>query len=298
MRHAFPIARLLLTMASVPLAGCAGWMLARSADVPCRLVHVANDVSPAVFARPGEAVLQLRNGRRWCQTAVRVEKRLHEIEPAHARSTLQIERCSTAGEILGRFRAPVRQAAVDERVPVSGALRVDPGAMCEQHIDERLLQSATHQVPSSWSLDGRYIVYENADPKTQTDLWILPLFGGRKPLPFLITEFSEAQGQLSPNGRWMAYTSNESGKNEIYVQPFPPSSPGPKWTISPRGGRQPHWRRDGKELFYLEGTDSTSVSVMAVWTGPEQQGYQAVLDGLSSKERHAMAFNADSTGNV
>jgi Tol biopolymer transport system component len=101
---------------------------------------------------------------------------------------------------------------------------------------------------SDWSWDGRYIAYEYY-PAKSADLWILPLFGDHKPFPFLQTEFEEVSGRFSPNGRWMAYTSNQTGREEVYVQSFPPS--GDKWLVSTNGGRWPRWRRDGKELFYL-----------------------------------------------
>jgi hypothetical protein len=81
------------------------------------------------------------------------------------------------------------------------------------------------------------------------DLWVLPLFGEKKPWPFLQTPSNELHGQLSPDGRWMAYTSDESGTPEVYVLPFRAS--GRKVQISTNGGAQPRWRRDGKELFYL-----------------------------------------------
>jgi eukaryotic-like serine/threonine-protein kinase len=77
----------------------------------------------------------------------------------------------------------------------------------------------------------------------------LPLSGDRKPVPFLQTEFNENQGQFSPDGRWMAYTSDDSGIEQIYIQPFPAS--GGKRLISSSGGGQPRWRGDGKELFYI-----------------------------------------------
>ena len=104
-------------------------------------------------------------------------------------------------------------------------------------------------------------MYENFDPKTGNDIFVLPLFGDRKPIPFLHTQFSEGQGQLSPDGRWMAYASNETGRYEVYVQPFPPS--GAKWLISPGGGGHPRWRRDGKELFYLAGGGGEAVIMAA-----------------------------------
>jgi eukaryotic-like serine/threonine-protein kinase len=115
--------------------------------------------------------------------------------------------------------------------------------------DELLLESELDKYPMSWSPDGRFLLYLGVDPKTKLDLWVLPLGGDRKPFPFLQTEFNEANGQFSPDGRWIAYASDESGGNEIYVAPFP--GPGAKQQISTSGGRQPRWRGDGKEIFYL-----------------------------------------------
>jgi hypothetical protein len=90
------------------------------------------------------------------------------------------------------------------------------------------------------------------------DLWLLPLDGDRKPIPYLQSPFNEATGQFSPDGRWMAYASNESGQPQIYVQAIPAS--GAKSQISTAGGDQPRWRRDGKELFYV----SADQKLMAV----------------------------------
>ncbi len=133
--------------------------------------------------------------------------------------------------------------------------------------EELLLQSDTAKHVTDWSPDGRFIAYENQDPKTGADLWLLPLFGDRKPIPFLRTDFSEGQGQFSPDGRWMAYVSDESGRSEVYVQTFPPS--GGKWQISDAGGTYPRWRRDGKELFYI--ADDQKLMAVAVQTGSTLQ---------------------------
>ena len=90
----------------------------------------------------------------------------------------------------------------------------------------------------------------NQDSKTQSDLWALSLVEGeRKPFPIVQTTFDEVQGQFSPDGRWVAYASNETGRYEIYVRAFP--GPGGKWQISTAGGIYPCWRRDGRELFYV-----------------------------------------------
>ena len=115
--------------------------------------------------------------------------------------------------------------------------------------DELLLKTQTSKMPTDWSRDGRYLVYLDILPKTQFDLWVLPLQGDRKQQPFAQREFNEKQGRLSPNLRWMAYASDEAGRYEVYVQPFPAT--GGKWQISTGGGEQPSWRGDGKELFYV-----------------------------------------------
>ncbi len=115
--------------------------------------------------------------------------------------------------------------------------------------DELLLKSNHAKWPDDWSPDGKYISYENVDPKTNFDLWLLPTFGDRKPVPYLVTEFNEAHSRFSPNGKWVAYASDESGRTELYVQSFPAGRG--KWQISKNGGDQPSWRRDGKELFYV-----------------------------------------------
>jgi hypothetical protein len=108
--------------------------------------------------------------------------------------------------------------------------------------------------PWSWSPDGKHLLFTEHDPKTKSDLLILPMTGTRKPVPFAQTEFSEAQGAFSPDGRWIAYVSDESGTAEVYAAPFP--GPGGKRMISTKQagvgqGGVPGWRPDGKEIFYI-----------------------------------------------
>jgi Tol biopolymer transport system component len=124
--------------------------------------------------------------------------------------------------------------------------------------EEALLKSGESKIACDWSADGRVILYISRDQKTGLDLWVLPLGASsgpeRKPSPFQRTQFNEVQGQFSPDGRWVAYSSDESGKYEVYVRPFgAPSGPsgGGKWQVSTRGASHPRWRRDGKELFFL-----------------------------------------------
>jgi serine/threonine protein kinase len=114
--------------------------------------------------------------------------------------------------------------------------------------DELLFESGQIKWPESWSADGRYIIYREQHPKSNFDLWALSL-EDHKTIPIANTDFEEREGQFSPDGRWVAYQSNESGRPEIYVQPFP--NPTGKWRVSTSGGSQVRWRRDGKELFYI-----------------------------------------------
>ena len=115
--------------------------------------------------------------------------------------------------------------------------------------DELLLESDQAKNANDWSSDGRFLLFRSVDPRTGDDLWVLPFFGDKKQFPFLKTPFEERNGQFSPDGKWIAYQSNESGRFEIYIQPFP--GPGGKFQISTDGGAQPRWNKNGKEIFYV-----------------------------------------------
>ncbi len=128
--------------------------------------------------------------------------------------------------------------------------------------DELLLGSSSRKIPSGWSPDGRFLALHLLQPKTSWDILVFSL-GDRKLIPYLQTEFAEYGAQFSPDGRWVAYVSAESGRPEIYVQPFP--GPGGKWQISTAGGSMPAWRRDGKELFYI--APDSKLMVARVRTG-------------------------------
>jgi Tol biopolymer transport system component len=126
--------------------------------------------------------------------------------------------------------------------------------------DERL-QNATPfaSYPSSWSPDGKFLVFSMRDPKGQRDLWLMPMTDEHKPQPLLQTKADEHAGRVSPDGKWLGYQSDESGNNEIYVTQFP--QPGRSWRISTSGGVNPFWRGDGKELYFLSGNKLMAVSV-------------------------------------
>ena len=107
--------------------------------------------------------------------------------------------------------------------------------------------------------DGRTLLFADNGPKTDTDIWLLPLEGERKPHVFLQTPFMDNTPRLSPDGRWMAYLSDESGRIEVYVRPFP--GPGGKWQISTEGGQGIVWSSKGNELFYRAGAKMMAVDI-------------------------------------
>jgi Tol biopolymer transport system component len=123
--------------------------------------------------------------------------------------------------------------------------------------EEALLKSGEPKYPDSWSGDGRFLLYTVVSPKTKDDIWILPMEGSQKaPMLFQGTEFNETVAQFSPDGHWIAYDSDESGRYEVYVREFSLGSDGKpeatgKHQISNGGGGIPQWRDDSKELFYV-----------------------------------------------
>ncbi len=134
---------------------------------------------------------------------------------------------------------------------------------------QRLTESEHTQPPNSWSPDGKSLVFMEVGPQTSGDLWTLPMeedgAGGLKPgkpAPFLIAPFAERTPAFSPDGRWVAYYSDESGGYEVYVRPFP--GPGGKWQISTSGGVMPTWSPNGKELFYRTGGNRIMVVTYSV----------------------------------
>jgi eukaryotic-like serine/threonine-protein kinase len=139
--------------------------------------------------------------------------------------------------------------------------------------EELLLENGNAKTPSDWSRDGRYLIYTETDAKGQGDIWYLqdPLnkSSDRKPVKFQGTDAVESQGQLSPDGHWLAYFSDESGEGEVYVRPFPSGAGRWKVSVGQRRSGEPRWRHDGKELFFLEiGVPSNRLMAVAVQSGP------------------------------
>ncbi len=120
------------------------------------------------------------------------------------------------------------------------------------------MRSGTNSIATDWSRDGRYVVYMANELGTNWNIWAMPLTGDPTPQPILRSHFNETDGRVSPDGRWLAYVSDESGKSEVYVQRF--FSPGGKWRISSMGGSEPQWSRNGQEIFYMA-TDQKPMAV-------------------------------------
>jgi eukaryotic-like serine/threonine-protein kinase len=205
----------------------------------------------------------------------------------------------------------VKRAAVwspDGRTIVFDARRDSPGGrqnLYRQRLDgtepEELLHSDdVNNSPTSWSPDGRFLLYTRGGSGAPLDIFVLPEplgpAGARKPMGFLVSRFGEASGQFSPDGRSVAYHSNEAERNEIWVAPFP--GPGKRVRISTEGGSSPRWRADGKEIFFiapngrlmaaeLTGTGDALEVVRVVplfpgvWLGGATYTYDVARDGKS-----------------
>jgi Tol biopolymer transport system component len=150
---------------------------------------------------------------------------------------------------------------------------------------ERLTTSQNSQGPSSWSPDGQLLAFVDYKPTT-SDIWVLRL-SDRKVQPFLQTRFNEAAPRFSPDDRWLAYMSDESGGNEVYVQPYP--GPGGKYQISTEGGTEPVWNPNGRELFYRNGNKMMAVDVITQGTfsaGKPRMLFEGQYQPIASSSRN------------
>jgi Tol biopolymer transport system component len=165
--------------------------------------------------------------------------------------------------------------------------------------EESLLESDSVKFANDCSLDGRFLLYEEQTTSPYSDIWVLPLFGSRKPFPLVQSPFSDYGSSFSPDGRWVVYTSDESGSLEVYVVPFrvpgqagATAVPAGKWQISTAGGQVPIWRRDGKEILYqdlegcimsaevsIEGGQFHAGKVRPLSKLPPNTGFDATPDG-------------------
>ncbi len=159
-------------------------------------------------------------------------------------------------------------------------LKLTSGASAE----ERLVASSQPMEPTGWSRDGRLLLYLYFDKETTADLWVAAMLDEGKPAAFLKTPFIERGGVFSPDGRWVAYQSNESGRQEVYVRPFVPpgtgATPGTavgQWQVSTSGGIAPMWRPDGKGLYYLNPAGAMMAAPIKVTRNTPELGAPVVL---------------------
>lgn len=168
--------------------------------------------------------------------------------------------------------------------------------------EELLFKSSENKFPSSWSRDERFLTYSAITPKTRHDIWLLSLEGEKKPVPFLITASEEFSARFSPDCHWMAYTSNESGLFEVYVRSFSMSSSGTgleaggRWQISNGSAVEPHWRGDGRELYYRSLTDGRVMAVDIATSPSFRHGVPHALGVFTSKELGGVNFFPASDG--
>jgi Tol biopolymer transport system component len=171
--------------------------------------------------------------------------------------TRDISEKLTVDRALGGF--PVWSPDGQRIVYRSGMLVVQKQASGVSEV-EVLLRPSVQKTPTSWSSDGRFLLLTSIGvADTLYDIDVLPLQGERQVVPFLQTRYNESQARFSPDGRWVAYTSDESGRNEVYVRSFTPagaggSPPAARSKISKDGGNSPVWRVDGRELFFRSGS--------------------------------------------
>ena len=146
-------------------------------------------------------------------------------------------------------------------------------------IVQKIDPAAPARTPSDWSRDGRYVIYTENNPKTRADIWYAPVESGpgetrkmneKAAVKLVATDALESQGQFSPDGKWLAYYSNESGKDEVYVRPFPVGSQ--VWKVSVDAGREPRWRSDGKELYFSSAGLTGRTTLMAATIEADGRG--------------------------
>jgi serine/threonine protein kinase len=150
--------------------------------------------------------------------------------------------------------------------------------------EELLLTTPEAKFPTDWSADGRFLLYEAISPKRGLDLWALPMDGSRKAFAVVQTDFNEGLGQFSPDGKWVAYQSDRTGRAEVYLRPFP--GPGDDVRVSVDGGAQVRWNSNGKEVFYV----ATDNRLMAV-------PIRFLADGIAAESGTPLPLFATTLGN-
>jgi hypothetical protein len=164
---------------------------------------------------------------------------------------------------------------------------------------ERAVLESNDTVENSASIspDGRYLLYLRRalnDSQTGLDIWVLPLFGDGKPFPIVQTPFADMYPEVSPDGKWMAFQNSESGRVEVYITAFPGG--GAKWQVSTNGGSDGKWRRDGKELFFLDNADNVMAVDVRTASNAVRLGVPHVLFQAVGIQRQAGPYDVTADG--
>src|SRR5262245_24221938 len=276
MAQPFDTARLRLTGEPFPVAGQVGTVMGSTVSILRRRNFSVSDTGVLVFdPLPGRR----RNQLVWVDRGGRIIVSLDKIDKvAMARLSPDDKRFVVArsegdgsytdlwlSDVSGGNDTPFTFDPANDFYPVwapdgsrivwasnrEGVYHLYERAASGAGQDALLHKSDYFKFPTDWSRDGRFIIYRQTDPKTKYDVWVLPVgeqISERKPYPFLHSEANETAATLSPDGQWIAYSSDESGRYEVYVQSFPGG--GGQRQVSTGGGIGPLWRGDGKELFY------------------------------------------------
>jgi dipeptidyl aminopeptidase/acylaminoacyl peptidase len=163
--------------------------------------------------------------------------------------------------------------------------------------EELLLRAPTGNYPLDYSSDGGYVLYSQRDEqanRSNTSLWVLPLTGDKKPIAVTQGEADVSTGKFSPDAKWLAYASNESGREEVYVQAFPATQG--KWQVSTTGGGAPQWSKDGKEIYYLSAAKKLMVVKISTVGGSVEMGipeplFEVDVDRFTAPNRYAVTRN-------
>jgi eukaryotic-like serine/threonine-protein kinase len=211
-----------------------------------QLTWVRRDGTPAGTVGPPGAYMNVRLSPDGRQAAV------DRFDAGPAVWLIDVARGSISRVTFGTNYDSTPIWAPDGRSFVFASVRDTPPNLYVKRLDaqtedKRLFRSTIQSFPQSWSQDG-LIAFVSIGQKTQSDIWLVPAAGDREPWPLIQTEFVEAHPRISPDGRWLAYVSNETGRQAVYVTRFP--QPGTKWAVSVGGGGWPMWRPDSRELYY------------------------------------------------
>ncbi|MFN7934554.1 MAG: hypothetical protein U0R19_14580 [Bryobacteraceae bacterium] len=160
-----------------------------------------------------------------------------------------------------------------------------------------LPQPSPHRYASDWSRDGKWLLFTQQNAKTRQDIWIVPIDNPTAARPLLATPYQESQAQFSPDGRWIAYTSNESGTPQVYVMPL---GGGLHHQVSLKGGQAPRWRGDGRELFFLspKGMSSVEVRTQPSWSAGHPQELFVTTEGVGYGPTSDLGYDVSADGTL